>query len=173
MFPTIYTKILVLICFVKIVFTFLFIVKIFFQIIVPLADLYIFTTNLTSSLLTTADQTHCHICKRHLQKGGIWCVICKTYIPVSCSGLQSSTFYYDGLSCIQSNPKNIARGSNFTSRPPGTTPISTQKETSSATPETNVLPNATQSNPSPPAITTVLSDPWKLIDLSNMNLNLK
>ena len=83
------------------------------------------------------------------------------------------TIYYDRFSCIQSTPKNIARGSNFTNRPPSTTPISTQEETSSATPETNVLPNATQSNPSHPAISTVLSDPWKLIDLSTMTLNLK
>ena len=28
----------------------------------------------------------------------------------------------------------------------------------------NVLPNATQSNPSPSAVTTVQSDPWKFID---------
>ena len=57
-----------------------------------------------------ADQTHCHICKRHLRKGGIWCVICKAYIHVSCSGLQSSNFYYDGFSCLQCTPRTLQRG---------------------------------------------------------------
>ena len=55
-------------------------------------------------------QTHCHICKRHLRKGGIWCVICKAYIHVLCSGLQSSKFYYDGFSCIQCNPRTLQKG---------------------------------------------------------------
>ena len=43
-------------------------------------------------------------------------------------------------------------------------PITTQKETSPSTPETNVLPNAKQSYPLPPAITTGSFDHWKLID---------
>ena len=88
-----------------------------------------------------ADQTHCHICKRHLRKGGIWCVISKAYNHVSCSGLQSSKFYYDGFSCIQCTPENFAKEPNSTNRPTSTAPITTQKETSPATPETNVLPN--------------------------------
>ena len=75
-----------------------------------------------------ADQTDCHICKHHLRKGGIWCVICKAYIHVSCSGLQSSKFYYDGFSYIQCYPEKILphlllpktksepNGSNFKTR---------------------------------------------------------
>ena len=51
-----------------------------------------------------------------------------------------------------------------TQKPQNTAPITTQKETSPSTPETNVLPNATQSYPSPPAITTAPLDPWKLIN---------
>ena len=58
-----------------------------------------------------ADQTHCHICERPLRKGGIWCVISKAYNHVSCSGLQSSKFYYDGFSCIQCSPENFAKKS--------------------------------------------------------------
>ena len=111
-----------------------------------------------------ADQTHCHICKRHLRKGGIWCVICKGYIYVSCSGLQSSKFYYDGFSCIKCTPENFAKRPNSTNRPTSTAPITTQKETSPATSETNVLPNATQSESSPPTFTTAPFRPWKLID---------
>ena len=109
-----------------------------------------------------ADQTYCHICKRHLRKG-IWCVICKAYIHVSCSGLQSSKFFYDGFSCLQCTPENFAKGPKTTNRPTSTAPITTQNETSPATPETSTLPNATQSYPSPPAITTAPFDPWKLI----------
>ena len=122
-----------------------------------------------------ADQTHCHICKRHLQKGGICCVICKAYIHVSCSGLERSKFYYDGFSCIQCAPENFVKEPNSTNRPTSRAPITTQKPTSTApitnqkdtspsTPETNLLPNATQSYPSPPAITTAPFDPWKLND---------
>ena len=119
-----------------------------------------------------ADQTHWPICKRHLRKGGIWCVICKAYIHVSSSGLQSSKFYYDGFSCMKCLPENFAKGPTSTNRPTSTAPITTQKETSPATPETNALPNATQSDPSPPAITTAPFDPWKLIDQElEININ--
>ena len=122
-----------------------------------------------------ADQTHCHICKRHLRKRGKWCVICKAYIHVSSSGLQSHKFYYDAFSCIQCTPENFAKKSNSTNRPTSSAPITTQKptstahittqkETSPSTPKTNVLPNATQSYPSPPAVTTAPLHPWKLID---------
>ena len=62
------------------------------------------------------------------------------------------------------HPENFAKGPNSTNRPTSTAPITTRKETSPATPETNALPNATQSYPSPPAITTAPFDPWKLID---------
>ena len=51
-----------------------------------------------------------------------------------------------------------------TQKPTSTAPITTQKDTSPSLPETNVLPNATQSYPSPPAITSAPFDPWKLID---------
>ena len=79
-----------------------------------------------------ADQTHCHICKRHLQKGGIRCVSCKAYIHVSSSGLQSSKFYYDGFSCIQCSPENFAKEPTSTNRPTITALIITQKPTSTA-----------------------------------------
>ena len=84
----------------------------------------------------------------------------QTYIHVSCSGLQSSKAYYDGLSCIKCTPDNFAKGSNSINRPTSTVRFTT----SPATPETNVLPKATKPNPSPPAITTAPFDPWKLID---------
>ena len=42
--------------------------------------------------------------------------------------------------------------------------ITTQEETSLATLKKNVQPNATQSNSSPSAITTVSFDPWIFID---------
>ena len=115
--------------------------------------------------LLVADQTHCHICKRFFQKKA-YGVICKAYIHVSCSRLQSSKFYYDGFSCKQCTPENFAKGPISNNRPSRTT----QKETSPATPETNVRPNATQSNPSPLAITTARSTPG---NLSTMNLKLK
>ena len=117
-----------------------------------------------------ANHTHCHICKRHLRKGGIWCVICKAYIHVSYSGVQSSNIYYDGFSCIQCTPTNFAKEPNSTNRQTSTAPITTQKETSPATPTTNVLPNAIQSYPLPPAITPAPSTPE---NLSNKNLKLK
>ena len=129
-----------------------------------------------------ADQTHCHVCKHHLQKGGIWCVICKAYIHVSCSGLQSSKFYYDGFSCIQCNPENFAKEPNSTNRPTSTAtittqkptstpaPITAQKITSTSTPETNVLPNATQSFPSPQQSLQPTLTPG---NLSTKNLKLK
>ena len=110
-----------------------------------------------------ANQTHCHNCQCHVRRGCTWCVICKAYIHVSCSGLQSSQFYYDGFSCIQCTPEKFAKGPKSTNRPKSTAPITTQKETSPTTPETNALHNATQSYPSPPAITTAPFDPWKLI----------
>ena len=91
--------------------------------------------------------------------------MCKAYIHVSCSGLQSSKFFYVGFSCIQCNPpQNFAKGFNSTNRPTSTAPITTQEETSPTTPETSVLPNATQSNPLPPPTTTFTFDPRKLID---------
>ena len=90
------------------------------------------------------NHTHYHICKRHLRKGGIWCVFCKAYIHVSYSGVQSSNIYYDGFSCIQCTPNNFTKEPDSTNRPTSTAPITTQKETSLATPTTNVLPNAIQ-----------------------------
>ena len=118
-----------------------------FQFIARSANLYIFTINLPSLCQIMADQTHCLTSKRHLRKEGIWCVICEAYIHVSCSGLQSSNFYYDGFSFKQCTPQNFAKEPNSTNRPTSTAPITTQKETSPATPETNILSNATHSNP--------------------------
>ena len=76
---------------------------------------------------------------------------------------------------MQCTPENFAKEPNSTNRPTSTSPITTQKptstasiatqkETSPSTPETNVLPNATQSYPSPPATTTAPFEFWKLID---------
>ena len=88
--------ILVLICFVKMVFIFLFMV-LSFQFIARSANLYIFTINLTSSLpnygqsnalpyLQTPPPKRRHmVC--HLQS-----------LHVLCSGLQSRKYYYEGFS---------------------------------------------------------------------------
>ena len=80
------------------------------------------------------------------------------------AGYRAANFFHDAFSCIQCTPKNFTKGPNSADRPTSTAPITTQKETSPATPETNALPNATQSDPAPPAITTAPFDPWKLID---------
>ena len=129
-----------------------------------------------------ADQTHCHICERHLRKGGIWCVICKAYIHVSCSGLQSSKFFFTMGSPAYNAPNgNFAKETNSTNRPTSTGPITTQKttgtahittqkETSPSTPETNVLPNETQSYSSPQPSLQPPSTPG---NLSTKNLKLK
>ena len=68
----------------------------------------------------------------------------------------------------QAQPKSTNRPTSTapitTQKPTSTAAITTQKETSSSTLETNVLPNATKSYPSPPAITKTPFDPSKLID---------
>ena len=77
------------------------------------------------------------------------------------AGYRAAKFTTMGSPAYNAPPRTLQCSIN---RPISKTPITTKKKTSPTTRETNVLPNATQSYPSPPAITTALFDPWKLID---------
>ena len=113
-------------------------------------NLYIFTIKLPSSLPHYGRSNALPYLQMPLPKRRHMLVNCLADIYVSCSGLQSSNFYYDWFSCIQCTHKNFAKGSNSTNRPRSLAPITTQEEISPATRKTNVQPNAYQSQPSSP-----------------------
>ena len=139
-----------------------------FSIFCSSANLCIFTINLPSSSPIMTDKTHFHNCKCYFQKRRILCLICKTYIHFPCSGLKAASFITMGCPAYDASPRTL-QNDLIPTTDHQTQPLSLLKMKRHWQ-HTKQAYCPTQHNLiyRPPAIPTVPSDPWKL-----MNQNLK
>ena len=76
----------------------------------------------------------------------------------------SSKFYYDGFSCIQCIPRTLQKGPTPPTDHQAQPPLQLKKKHHWLQPKQTYCPTQLNLIHRPVAITTVPSDPWKLID---------